>query len=142
MRARMKTLAKTVELWFTDADRAGGRHLLRRKRVTASGAGPWFEVRVRASDGDMDVHVVTSPSASSISCPCERFTQRGSCAHAWAAVLAIDRLLKRSRDRGAERADGDDGGIGEDVFDRLARKAGPRELDDARSDQEDGTMSG
>src|SRR5207237_5334517 len=105
-RRGMRTIAKQIEACFQENERAAGRALLRRKRVVAKGAGPWFDVRVRAHEGELDVVVSADARGIAMSCPCDRFATRGSCGHAWAAVLAIDQIAARNARTAATPAPG------------------------------------
>jgi hypothetical protein len=88
---KTRSFARALETRFDDADRAGGRALLRRRRVRGNAAGPWFEVDVRSPEGPVLVTLAPDERAVGMSCPCRRFGERGSCPHAWAALLALDR---------------------------------------------------
>ena len=117
---------------FTSEDRATGRALLRRRRVQLHDNDAYMvTAKVRAPDGDFHVYVgFVLGSPFLVTCECPRHCATGGCAHAWAALLAIDRRQVLSAglpwfEGAAELDDGADGGVGEDVGDAAAEDAAP-----------------
>ncbi|HEY8076209.1 MAG TPA: hypothetical protein VIF62_18920 [Labilithrix sp.] len=108
---KTKSFARALEQRFEVGDRAGGRALMRRRRVRGKASGPWFEVEVRAPEGTFDVLLAPDDRAVTMSCPCASFGARGACAHAWASLLVLDRHLSACQ-RIADAREHRDGGVG------------------------------
>lgn len=100
-----------------DADcQAGGRKLLRQRRVRLAQLQPWlFDVRVRAAEGELSCFVaIGEKRALAVTCSCPRFVEERACGHAWAALLAMAKL-SAGGERAPKADDGVDRGVGEEL---------------------------
>jgi hypothetical protein len=90
---------------FDPRAQAGGRALVRRRRVHLDDPTSWLvRATVRASDADFLVLVALREANGGVlatSCPCDAFRVDAICAHAWAALVAID--ARRATARAAAR---------------------------------------
>lgn len=83
-------LARITEADFHPSTRANGRALVRRRRVRVLDHGGGVAcMEVRAAEGP---HVVLLVGCNLRACSCDGGTPLARCAHAWAAILASDRL--------------------------------------------------
>jgi hypothetical protein len=91
---------------FDPRAQAAGRALARRRRVHLEDPTSWLvRAKVRASDGDFVVLIALREPEGGVlatSCPCDAFRLDATCAHAWAALVAIDQ--RRASSRAAARA--------------------------------------
>ena len=133
---KTRSFARALEGQFDEADRTAGRALFRRRRVHGKAVGAWFAADVRGPEGPIEVMLTPDERAVAMSCPCRRFGARGSCAHAFAALLALDRQRRSAADRGAHAGDDGDRGVGHDGRGVALPRAGPRELGEAAVDDE------
>lgn len=84
-------LARHLFERFTSAERASGRALFGWRRVQVLGGNASIAgARVRMLEHAHVVVVALRGAAAAVRCTCSSFAAAGRCAHAWAAVLAMD----------------------------------------------------